>query len=114
MAYLDNTGVGTLWGRIKTYISGLGYTTNTGTITGITMNGASKGTSGVVDLGTVITSHQDISGKANTADLASVATSGSYNDLVDAPQYVICTLVQYNAMASHDADTYYIIIEDNA
>lgn len=35
----------------------------TGTITGITMNGASKGTSGVVDLGTVITAHQDISGK---------------------------------------------------
>lgn len=61
-----------------------------------------------------LTQHQDISGKANTADLAAVATSGSYNDLVDAPQYVICTLVQYNAMASHDADTYYIIIEDNA
>ena len=37
-----------------------GYTTNTGTITGITMNGTSKGTSGVVDLGTVITSHQTI------------------------------------------------------
>lgn len=36
-----------------------------GTITGIKMNGASKGTSGVVDLGTVITAHQDISGKAN-------------------------------------------------
>ncbi len=35
----------------------------TGTITGVTMNGASKGTSGVVDLGTVITEHQDISGK---------------------------------------------------
>lgn len=35
----------------------------TGTITGIKMNGASKGTSGVVDLGTVITAHQDISGK---------------------------------------------------
>lgn len=32
----------------------------TGTITGITMNGTSKGTSGVVDLGTVITSHQSI------------------------------------------------------
>ena len=32
-----------------------GYTTNTGTITGIKMNGASKGTSGVVDLGTVLT-----------------------------------------------------------
>lgn len=37
----------------------------TGTITGIKMNGASKGTSGVVDLGTVITAHQDISGKAD-------------------------------------------------
>lgn len=34
-----------------------------GTITGIKMNGASKGTSGVVDLGTVITSHQSLSGK---------------------------------------------------
>ena len=33
-----------------------GFTTNTGTITGITMNGVSKGTSGVVDLGTVLTS----------------------------------------------------------
>lgn len=33
-----------------------GFTTNTGTITGITMNGVSKGTSGVVNLGTVITS----------------------------------------------------------
>lgn len=40
-----------------------GYTSNIGTITGITMNGSSKGTSGVVDLGTVITAHQDISGK---------------------------------------------------
>ena len=42
-----------------------GYTTNKGTITGIKMNGASKGTSGVVDLGTVLTEHQDISGKSN-------------------------------------------------
>lgn len=57
----------------------------TGTITGITMNGESKGTSGVVNLGTVITSHQDISGKADKSSLATVATSGSYNDLVDKP-----------------------------
>lgn len=49
------------------------------------MNGTSKGTSGVVDLGTVITDHQDISGKANTADLATVATSGNYNDLSNKP-----------------------------
>lgn len=57
----------------------------TGTITGIKMNGASKGTSGVVDLGTVITSHQDISGKADKSSLAAVATSGSYNDLTNKP-----------------------------
>lgn len=44
-------------------VSEWGFTKNEGTITGITMNGASKGSSGVVDLGTVITSHQDISGK---------------------------------------------------
>lgn len=43
----------------------IGAGTGNGTITGITMNGASKGTSGVVDLGTVITEHQDISGKAD-------------------------------------------------
>ena len=135
-----------------------GFTSNTGTITGIKMNGASKGTSGVVDLGTVITSldgyatqswvegkgykttdndtkttagssnktgtkllivgatstttgttytnsncyvgtdnclysggtkvltsHQDISGKADKSSLSTVATSGSYNDLTDKP-----------------------------
>ena len=32
-----------------------------------------------------LTTHQDISGKANSADLATVATSGSYNDLTDKP-----------------------------
>lgn len=58
----------------KTKLDGIatGATANAGTITGIKMNGASKGTSGVVDLGTVITAHQDISGKQDT-----VATLGS-------------------------------------
>jgi hypothetical protein len=48
----------------KTKLNGIaeGATANVGTITGITMNGASKGTSGVIDLGTVIT---DISGKVD-------------------------------------------------
>lgn len=40
-------------------------TSNTGTITGIKMNGASKGTSGVVDLGTVLTG-----GKQSTTSTA--------------------------------------------
>ena len=41
-------------------VSGWGFTKNAGTITGIKMNGASKGTSGVVDLGTVLTAHQTV------------------------------------------------------
>lgn len=37
---------------------------------------------------TYLTQHQDISGKANSADLATVATSGSYNDLSNKPTNV--------------------------
>ncbi len=44
----------------STTVSGWGFTKNAGTITGIRMNGSSKGTSGVVDLGTVLTAHQAI------------------------------------------------------
>jgi len=32
-----------------------------------------------------LTEHQDISGKANSADLAAVATSGDYDDLINKP-----------------------------
>ena len=53
-------------------VSGWGFTKNTGTVTSVAvkMNGSTKGTvtgSGTIDLGTVITAHQDISGKANVA-----------------------------------------------
>lgn len=44
----------------ETTVTGWGFTKNAGTITGIKMNGSSKGTSGVVDLGTVLTAHQAI------------------------------------------------------
>ena len=83
-------------------ITAMGFTKNEGTITEVKMNGVSKGTSGVVDLGNVIT---DISGKQDVitdlatiregaskgstavqpSSLSSVATSGSYNDLSDKP-----------------------------
>ena len=48
-------------------VSGWGFTKNTGTVTSVAvkMNNTTKGTvtsSGTIDLGTVITSHQDISG----------------------------------------------------
>ena len=56
-------------------------TSNVGTITGITMNGASKGTSGVVDLGTVIT---DVSDKADASDAI-----GSLSLSMNSSTYVI-------------------------
>ena len=59
----DTTVATTKW------VKDQGYTTNTGTITGITMNGASKGTSGVVDLGTVATS--DTKNTAGSTDTSS-------------------------------------------
>lgn len=51
-----------------------GKTSNVGTITGITMNNVSKGTSGVVDLGTVITSE---------TTLSKGTTTGSGNAVTD-------------------------------
>ncbi len=61
-------------GEVPTKVSQLqndsGYTTNKGTVTSVSvkMNGVTKGpitSSGIIDLGTVLTSHQDISDKAN-------------------------------------------------
>lgn len=86
-------------------VNNWGFTKNTGTITSIKMNGATKGSSGVVDLGVVLTEHQDISNKQDVisdlatirsgaekgasavqpSSLATVATSGSYNDLSNKP-----------------------------
>ena len=93
-------------GEVPTKISQLtndiGYTKNKGTVTSVAvqMNGSEKGkvtSSGTIDLGTVLTAHQDISGKQDkitssnklaaslVSGLANVATSGSYNDLSDKP-----------------------------
>lgn len=70
----------------------------TGTVTGVKMNGTTKNpSSGVVDIGTVITAHQSLDGKQDkitssnklaaslVSGLATVATSGSYNDLSNKP-----------------------------
>ena len=83
--YVDINGLSRFKAKIQTLIpsktsdltNDSGYTTNVGTITGITMNGSSKGTGGVVDLGTVITSHQDISGKENVSNKVTSLSSSS-------------------------------------
>lgn len=84
---------------IESTVSGWGFTKNKGTVTSIKMNGAAKtvATDGSVDLGTIITEHQSLEGKQDkitttnklsvdlVSGLATIATSGSYNDLTDKP-----------------------------
>ena len=65
-------------------ITGWGFTKNSGTVTGISMNGSLIGTSGVIDLGTVLTSHQDITGKADKSEAI-----GSLTLSIDSSNYQI-------------------------
>lgn len=53
---LDKTGLSYFWGKIKAWVTSQGYTTNTGTITSVKMNGSTVASSGEADLGTVLTS----------------------------------------------------------
>ena len=60
---------------IESTVSGWGFTKNTGTVTGVKMNGTTNNpTSGVVDLGTVITSE---------TSLSKGTTSGNGNAVTD-------------------------------
>lgn len=78
-----------------------------GTVTGVKINGTTKNpSSGVVDLGTVITSHQDISGKADKSSLAAVATSGSYNDLTDQPDFIKGVAINGTTIANTSGTVY--------
>lgn len=65
----------------KTKLDGVaeGATANIGTITSVKMNGSTVSSSGEADLGTVITSHQDISGKADKSATVSTVTYDSTN-----------------------------------
>lgn len=90
-------------------------TSNVGTITGIMMNGSSMGTSGNVDLGTVLTSHQDITSKADKVQSATdghlAGLDGSGN-LTDAGYAIwVGTESAYNDILSKDDYTLYFIKE---
>ena len=65
--------------NVSAFTNDAGYTTNTGTITSVKMNGSTIATSGEADLGTVITSHQDISGKEDKTNKVTSLTSTSTN-----------------------------------
>lgn len=65
-SYTDLTNQPTIPTNTNQLTNGAGFTTNTGTLTGINMNGKSQGSSGVVDLGTVLTGGSQTS--TSTAD----------------------------------------------
>lgn len=110
-------------------VSGWGFTKNTGTYskpsTGIPKTDlASAVQTSLGKADTALQSHQDISGKQDkitstnklsatlVSGLATVATSGSYNDLTDKPdnsKIIALTQAQYDAMASHESGTFYFI-----
>lgn len=81
-----NTTAKDIFGAINE-VNDLAKSKGNGTITEVRMNGVSKGTSGVVDLGTVITAHQDISGKvdktlnAKAFEAITIKTSNSDTDM---------------------------------
>lgn len=77
--YNDLANKPTIPTKVSELTNDSGYTSNAGTITEIKMNGANKGTSGSVDLGTVLTSHQDISGKADKSSTVSTVAYDSTN-----------------------------------
>ena len=85
-AYIQNKPtIPTVPTNVSAFTNDAGYTTNEGTITGITMNGVSKGTSGVVDIGTVIT---DISGKQDVIDSSHKLNADLVDDTTSTNKFV--------------------------
>ena len=68
--------------NVSAFTNDAGYTTNTGTITSVKMNGTTVSSSGEADLGTVITQHQDITGKLDVSKVKTT-TSTTSGDVYD-------------------------------
>lgn len=95
----------------KTKLNGIaeGATANVGTITGITMNGVSKGTSGVVNLGTVLTAHQSITHlapKASPVFTGSISLGRKSNSTVGTDSFAVGSNVTASEQYSHAEGSY--------
>ena len=110
MGYLDETGLSRVWNRIKAYIQSLNYTSNIGTVTGITMNNTSYSpVNGDVDIGTVVTTETE---PAYTQSAAATLTSSNIVKGVSQSYNIWSgTQVEYDAIATKDNNTLYFIKE---
>lgn len=98
-----------------------GFTKNAGTITGITMNGVSKGTSGVVNLGTVLTAHQTIKingtaitpGRLNLQEGSNITFSNSNGTLTITGDETFSTLWSGNASGYGDMPEASLTLSDD-
>ena len=102
-----------------------GFTKNKGTVTSVAVkiNGTIKGTvtsSGTIDLGTVLTEHQDISGKANLSGgntftgKQTLNSPGSDGYSINAAGYVKGSWLQASAIANKGANTGKVCVFDNS
>jgi len=88
----------------KIKLDGIASGAQPGTITGITMNGASKGTSGVVDLGTVVTAETDtLSSVLNRGNQATKDVNMNSKDAYNAG----VSLTTYNYSTEQSPNTQY-------
>lgn len=86
-------------------VSDWGFTKNVGTVTGVTMNNeALEVNNGIVDLGTVITEHQDISGKQDVIENLDTIIAGAALGATALQSYTE-TEPQFNASAAKDITT---------
>ena len=97
MGYLDNAGLARVWGKISAALDGKGtYSKPSSGIPKSDLASAVQTSLGKAD--TALQQHQSLAayrtasaqdtidaGKANSADLATVAFSGDYNDLSPSP-----------------------------
>lgn len=92
-------------------VSSWGFTKNEGTITGIKMNGESKGTSGVVDLGTVLTNASAFatSAQGTKADNAMPKSGGTFTGNISVPKTITFTdeTNPFIKMRTGDIDFYF-------
>ena len=102
-----------------------GFTKNKGTVTSVAVkiNGTIKGTvtsSGTIDLGTVLTEHQDISGKANLdggntfTGKQTLNSPGSDGYSINAAGYVKGSWLQASSIANKGANTGKVCVFDNS